>query len=223
VIGVAVWDDLKLELVRLRDRQPGPLLQFPTPEVDAGREPPFTIGLQPWATAAAEELHREFGANVILTVGLLSYPPGAPRPHPPATDSVPDLLDPTQIAAELDGRAVVRSGQTLRHGLLLHNATDRELQVRTNGSLTAAIVDPRTGDVVGGFAGAQALPLVIFRIAPAQTGRVPLLIGTASCTHRLGYAVPPGDWAVRAILELGPVQDESGRRRTPALPLTVVA
>lgn len=221
MIGVAVWDDLKLELVRLRDLQPGPLLQYPMPEVDAGREPPFTISLQPWATSAAEELHRQFGDNVTLTVGVLSYPPGAPRPR--AANPVADLLNPTEITAELDGPAVVQSGQTLHHGLLLHNATDRELQVRTNGSLTAVIVDPHTGDVVGGFAGAQTLPLVIFRIAPGQTARVPLLIGTASCTHRLGYAVPPGDWAFRVTLSLGPVQNDSGRRRTPALPLTVIS
>jgi hypothetical protein len=44
--------------------------------------------------------------------------------------------------------------------------------------------------VDGGFSGFQTLPLVVFRVAPGQTGRVPLLIGTASFTPRLGYAVP---------------------------------
>jgi hypothetical protein len=109
VIGVAVWDALKLQLVRLRDMQPGPLLEYPMPEVGAGREPPFTIGLQPWATAAAEELHRQFGDNVTLTVGVLSYPPGTPQPRPRAADPLPDLLDPTEIAAELPG-----SGQLMQ-------------------------------------------------------------------------------------------------------------
>ena len=80
----------------------------------------------------------------------------------------PDLLDPQEIAAELDGPAVVSSGHTLRHGLLLRNLADRELQIATNGQVTAVIVDPRTGEVVGGFSGTQRLPLIIFRVAPGE-------------------------------------------------------
>jgi hypothetical protein len=37
------------------------------------------------------------------------------------------------------------------------------------------VVDPRTGEKVGGFAGAQTLPLIIFRIGPDQSERIPLL------------------------------------------------
>ena len=222
-MSVAVWDDLKEVLARLRDQRPDALLQFPVLEADEGREPPFTIWLQPWAVTAAEDLHQQFGNSVDLKVGALPYPPGARPPHPPATGVVPDLLDPTRIAAELDGPAVVRSGQTLRHGLLLHNFTDHQLQIPTNGNLTAVIADRQTGEVVGGFCGAQSLPLVIFRIEPSKTQRVPLLIGTASFTPRLGYTVPPGDWAVQATLTLGPGQNNSERRRTRALPLTVTA
>jgi hypothetical protein len=219
---MAVWDELKVVLARLRDQQPCPLTQFPMPEVDEGRQPPFTIGLAPWATATAEELHRQFGDDVKMTVGALPYPPGRQPPRPAAAPPV-DLLDPHEIAAELDGPAVVRSGHTLRHGLLLRNLTSRELQIATNGQVTAAVVDPATGEVVGGYAGFQTLPLIIFRVAPRQTGQVPLLIGTASCTPRLGYAIPPGDWGIQATLTLGPHPRDSPRRRTPVLPLTIAA
>jgi len=95
--------------------------------------------------------------------------------------------------AELAGPAVVSSGHTLWHGLLLRNLTGRELQIATNGQVTAIVVDPHTGEVVGGFAGFQNRPLIIFRVAPGQTEQIPLLIGTASSTPRLGYAIPPGD------------------------------
>jgi hypothetical protein len=118
---------------------------------------------------------------------------------------------------------VVGSGHTLRHGLLLRNLTGRELQIATNGQVTATVVDPHTGEDVGGFAGFQNLPLVIFRVAPGQTGRVPLLIGTASFTPRLGYVIPPGDWGIQATLTLGPHPRDSPRRRTPVLPLTITA
>jgi len=118
---------------------------------------------------------------------------------------------------------VVSSGHTLRHGLLVRNLTARELQIATNGQVTAAVVDPHTGEVVGGFAGFQPCPLIIFRVAPGQTERVPLLIGTASCTPRLGYTIPPGDWGIQATLTLGPHPRDSPRGRTPILPLTITA
>ena len=220
---MAVWDELKVVLGRLRDEQPDALMQYPTPEADEGEQPPFTIRLAPWAAATAEELHQQFGDDIELTVGALPYPPGRQPPRPPAPGPLPDVLDPDEIAAELDGPAVVGSGHTLRHGLLLRNLTGRELQIATNGQVTARVVDPHTGEIVGGFAGFQALPLVIFRVAPGQTGRVPLLIGTASSTPRLGYVIPPGDWGVQATLALGPHPRDSPRRRTPVLPLTITA
>jgi hypothetical protein len=133
---VAVWDELKLVLIRLRDQQPGTLMSYPTPDVDEGRHPPFRIGLAAWAAATAEELHQLFGGNVDLTVGALPFPPGREPKRPPA-DHLPDLLDPQQMTAKLDGPAVVSSGQTLVHGLLLRNLTGSEFQIVTNGKLTA--------------------------------------------------------------------------------------
>src|ERR1035441_377607 len=213
---MAVWDELKVFLARLRDQQPGTLMQYPMPEVDDGRQPP-------WAAATADELHQQFGNDIELTVGALPYSPGRQPPSPHAAGPSADLLDPCEIVAELAGPAVVSSGHTLRHGLLLRNLTGRELQIATNGQVTAVVVDPRTGEVVGGFAGSQSLPLIIFRVPPGQTGQVPLLIGTASRTPRLGYTIPPGDWGIQATLTLGPHPRDSPRRRTPILPLTITA
>jgi hypothetical protein len=77
--------------------------------------------------------------------------------------------------------------------------------------------------VVGGFSGAQGLPPVVFRITPGQTDPIPLLTGTASFTPRLGYAVPPGEWGIRATLTVGPDPARSTRRRTPVMPLTITS
>ena len=220
---MAVWDELRITLARLRDQQPGTLMQYPMPEADEGSQPPFTIGLAPWATATAEELHQQFGDDIELTVGALPYPPGRQPPRPPAAGPPADLLDPDEITAELDGPAVVSPGHTLRHGLLLHNLTGRDLQIATNGQVTAVVIDPHTGEEVGGFAGPQTLPLIIFRVAPGRTERVPLLIGTASFTPRLGYVIPPGNWAMQATLTLGPHPRDSPRKRTPILPLIITA
>jgi len=213
-----VWDELKVVLVRLSE-QPGALTSFPMPEVDEGRVPPFRIDLAPWAVTTAEELHRQFGDDVELRVGALPYPPG-PEPHPrPVTTPLPDLLDSREITVELDGPAVARSGHTLRHSLLVRNLSGRELQI---GPVTAAVVDPQTGEVVGGFSGWHTAALVIVRVAAGATEPIPLLIGTASSTPRLGYVVPAGEWGIQVTLSLGPDRD-SPRRRTPILPLTITA
>jgi hypothetical protein len=220
---VAVWDELKPVLARLRDQQPGALMLSPMPDVDQDRQPPFMIQLAPWAVAAAEDLHRQFGDDVDLTAGALPYPPGRRPPRPPAASPPADMLNLHEVAAGLDGAAMVRSGHTLRHGLLLRNLTSRDLQIATNGHLTADVVDPRTGKVVGGFAGAQQLPLIIFRVPAGQSRQIPLLTGTASFAPRLGYAVPAGHWGIQATLTLEPVPRGSSRRRTPVLPLTITA
>jgi len=223
---MAAWDELKVVLVRLREEQPGVLREYPTLELDPGRVPPvppFGIGLAPWAVTTAAELHRQFGDDVELTVGALPYPPGAqPRPRP-TTTPLPGLLDSREITVELDGPAVVRSGHTLRHSLLVRNLSGRELQIATNGQVTAAVVDPQSGEVVGGFSGWEAAPLIIFPVSASTTERIPLLIETASFTPRLGYVVPAGEWGIQATLTLGPHPRDSPRRRTPILPLTITA
>jgi len=220
---VAVWDELKVVLIRLRDQEPGTLLGYPMPEVDEGRHPPFQLTLAAWATGTAGELHQRFGDSVDLTVGALPYPPSRQPPRTPAAGQPVELLDPGEIVAELDGPAVVKSGATLRHGLLVRNRTRQELRVETNGHLTATIVDPETGDAVGGYSGGQRMPLIVFPVAPGQTGRIPLLIGTDSFTPRLGYAVPAGEWGVQATLTLRSGPGDSARKRTPILPFTITA
>jgi hypothetical protein len=224
---MAAWEELRLALVRLLEEQPGALRRYPDPSRSEGGQPPYAIMLAPWAEAVAGDLSRQFGDQVDLTVGTLPYPPGRP-PRRPAPHRSPirepaGLLDPREVEAELDGPAVVRSGHTLRHGLLLRNRTSSELQIATNGQVTARIVDPQTGEEVGGFSGVQRLPLITFRIAPGGTERIPLLIGTASFTASLGYTVPPGSWGIQATLDLASGPEERISRWTPVLPLTITA
>jgi len=219
---MAVWDDLKRVIARLSEEQPDALLGYPDPNSDEGRQPPFEIYFAPWAASTAADLVDQFGDDVDLTVGALPFPPSRPHKPRPEAPQRAEPLDPGQATVELDGPAVVRSGHTLRHGILLSNHSTDDLQVATNGQLTAVVVDPETEQVLGGFAGPQLLPLIVFSIAPGATERIPLLIGTSSFELDLGYTVPAGRWGIEAILTLS-LNRDSPRRRTPILPLTITA
>jgi hypothetical protein len=212
---MAVWDTLKIEVQRALDEHPHELVGYPDPRSDRGRDPPLSIEFAPWATELAGSFHDRFGADVRLQVGALSYPDGMPlRVHLPALE--PEV-DPSDVEVAVDPPLVVRSGRSLRSELLVRNRTDGELRIKTNGIVTAYVVDPATGSIVGGYSGFQTLPLVTFRVAPGAFEPIPLLVGTATFVPGLGYAVPPGSWNVRVPLKLG-----DGRHiTTPSLPITV--
>ena len=57
--------------------------------------------------------------------------------------------------------------------MTVHNLTAGELQIATNGGVNASVVDPQTGDGVGGFSGAQITPLKVFRASPGESMRLP--------------------------------------------------
>lgn len=216
---MTTWDDLKIVLTRLASEDPAPLTAWPNPAADDGRQPPFEMELEPWATGAARELHSRFGSDVRLTVGALRYPERVLTGLPPAARPPAPDLDPAQISVTLDGPLSVRSGGLAHHGLLVSNLGAQDVVIGTTGELIADVVDPASGQVVGGYAGVVRLMLRAFTAVPGATERVPLLVATASFVPDLGYSVPPGQWGIRATLD--PAAGHAVR--TPVLAMTVVA
>ena len=88
----------------------------------------------------------------------------------------------------------------------------------TNGQITGRVVDPGTEEAVGLFAGAQTMPLVRFVAHVGESVEIPLLGGTASPRRSLGYATPPGRWALEVVLSI----EEMGAFRAPLMTITVV-
>lgn len=219
---VSSWDELREILEQLRTADPRPLRGYPDPRSE-NREPPFGIELAPWASDIARQLHARFGDDVLLTVGFLRYPSARRldpmgKILPPPSAAGERLLEDSEAEVVAVQPLVVRSGHDLRSELLVTNRGSAPLVIATSGTVFGRVVEPATGEVVGCPAGARHVPLVRFTSSPDETVTIPLVVGTASFRGSLGYAVPPGDWAVEVVLDLG----EAGRRRA-LLPLHVTA
>ena len=170
----------------------------------------------------AATLHERFGDAVELRVGVFPYPPildaddREKRPAAVARPALP-LLPSEEFEVSLESEIVIASGATTRGALRIHNRGGAEAVIETNGGVTARVVDPQTNEGIGGFVGAQAMPLIKYRIAPNSTVSIPLLVGTASTVRSLGYAIPPGSWAIEV-----PIQIEGrGTFRTSLLPILI--
>ncbi len=227
-----VWKDLRTALADLADRDPSPLRAWPGfSEKVAATPRPYSIWLAAWAADVAEQLHQRYGADVELKLGALCYPDRRYPQHMAVQEAerrkstpVP-RIDETEISVALDGPVSVRSGYTTTCRSLVGNLTADELTFVMGPLLVADVVDPGTGDIVGGYSGLMDLMRGGFAVPSGGTTPVPLLVATDSFDPDLGYAVPPGEWAIQVTLsritERDPVLGRPSR--TPILPLTVTA
>lgn len=166
----------------------------------------------------AQMLQARYGDAVDLCVGWLHFPDCALVRSVPVSRPSPNRL-PTELHVSVDQGLAVKSGGNLRSKMRLHNQGPDEVIVDTNGGVTARIVDADSKEIVGGYSGAQTLPLIRFHVPATESVEIPLLIGTASIEPRLGYAVPPGRWGFEVFLVL----EGRGNFRTPILPITILA
>ena len=182
-----------------------------------------TVRLRADQETLARQLLDRYGDAVELTVGLLHFPDpmqpdGAQRLRCPTDVERPPLIPEGEIKVALVGSLEVRSGQNFHGQLVVHNGGVDDIVVMTNGQITGRVVDPGTEEVVGLFSGAQTMPLVRFVARVGESVEIPLLGGTASPLGSLGYATPPGRWALEVVLSL----EDMGAFRAPLMTITVV-
>lgn len=217
------WESLRVVLRELAADERRPLRKYPSPEAKLV-SPPFGITLAPWATRVGEMLLTRFGDQVELTIGVLRYPSGCWRgpdgaPVAPPAPYVAPIVDPDELEVVTSQHLEVRSGYDFRSELQLTNRLDRPVTLEAGKAIYGHVLDPTSGEVVGGSVGFRRGPLQGHKVAPAHTISLPFVVGTASFKQSLGFSVPPGEWAVEALLTLVGL----GRRRTPSIPLTIVA
>jgi hypothetical protein len=171
----------------------------------------LAVGL--WADQAdvAASLHRRYGQAVVLTVGYLPYPEievgnAAGGLSHQEIRELPALPE-EEVSLSLEEDIVIRSGSHVSSTLSIRNESSFELVA---GKLIPPIVDPTSGRVVGGYEGAITMELRRYEVPAGALQELPILIGTASSRPELGWAVPPGDWAIRIPFQLG----DEGFQRT---------
>jgi hypothetical protein len=180
------------------------------------------IQLQPDQERLAATLLDKFGDAVDLKVGAFPYPmPPESNSEvvrrPNISNSQISLITEDNVDVALLEPLEIISGRTGRGVLVFINRGRNEVVLNTNGWLTARVVDPLTGEVVGGFVGMQAMPLIRFSMPPGETVTVPVSVGTASFKRSLGYLVPPGEWMIDVTVKVNDVGD----RRIPLQSITI--
>jgi hypothetical protein len=174
------------------------------------------VGVRIWAdqVGVAATLHQRYGDAVSIVVGYLPYPDiesgdadllaARNRSHETAT-----LSD--EVSLSLEKGIEIRSGSHLRSQLTIRNESSIELLA---GKLVPTVVDPSNGRTVGGYEGAITMEMRRYEVPAGTMKGVPIIIGTASTRPELGWAVPPGLWAIRVLLQLG---DRGFQRLVPIL------
>lgn len=207
-------EEIRDDVAGIARRHPGVVMGW---GVGAGR---VALQLAADQEELAQRLHQRFGEALSLRVGVFEYPPSSPGDDletPIVARPALPVLSRDEFAVELDGEITVASGKTVSTTVRVTNRGHDDVVIDTNGRLTASVIDPATGEIVGGFVGWQTAPLVRFRVSAGETVSIPLLVGTASTASRLGYAVAPGRWEI----EVPVVIEGRGTFRTPPLPLVI--
>lgn len=164
----------------------------------------------------ARGLHERFGGEVILTVGALTFPGRVGEVGVTREPSSAPLLDPADVEVSAPEPLVVRTGEDVRTELQVTNHRRSPISISAGPSVLGRVLDPATGEVVGGPSGAVHAVLRVWTVEAGATLAVPFVVGTASYVRPLGYAVPPGAWLVEVVLQL-----EEGERRILPLPLRI--
>lgn len=169
------------------------------------------VRLTPNAAPIAEELKREFGDRVSITVGFKPFPLGDTHPAPLS-------LEPSEagegqlglrVTCELTNTRIPR-GDSITGQLVILNCGSAKAEFSAAASV-GCLCMPGTLDVVGGYSGAIAGVERAIELAAGGVTSLNFIVGTASCEANDQYVVGPGTYEVVVPLSM----ENAGSGRDP--------
>jgi hypothetical protein len=178
--------------------------------------------------AVAGQLVAQYGDQVDVTVGLLSYPersrPDGLTTCPPAAGSL-RVDSPLRASLVLES-GVISSGADFRATVTVVNSGLGKFDFESGSPSTALVYRRGGSEAVGAFSGVIGGVGLGKTLKPLDTIDIDVVGGTASCDPALGYALPPGSYEVRAVVDVLTMHDNGPTETEYILsdpaPLTIV-
>jgi hypothetical protein len=159
--------------------------------------------------AVAAEILEAYRGLVTIQVGMLPYPD--PFAGGPVCRPLPGpILEGSVFAVTIRfAAATVRSGADFQATATVTNTGPVGTTLETGQPLTALVFGSGTDRLVGGFTGILAGTGFGGDLAPGEGLEIDVLGSTASCEPGLGYAIPPGQYDVRVLLDQYAMHDNA--------------
>ena len=176
------------------------------------------VGLGAGGAALAAELLAAYGPAVHITVGLFEYPDRKPSTvGDGACKPAWTIIERSDVRAWLDVPAPrIVSGDTFRATVRIEATGPQAVTVETGEPLLVYLFKPGSTAPIGVYDGGIAGVGRTFELTPGHPGTVNAGGGTASCDASLGYALPPGSYEARALVEDGHPDDSHSFWSEPA-------
>jgi hypothetical protein len=161
------------------------------------------LALRPDGKATADALTATYGPDIlhIVSIGFLGYPDINVVARPCLT-MLASKIDISGLRAILTlDSPTVRSGQDFHGSVVIRNDGSQPAELNSGAPATAVVYRAGTNELVGGYAAGGGEVGFGGTIAPGASLTDEMVSGTASCVPALGYALPPGHYDVRAVVE----------------------
>jgi hypothetical protein len=159
----------------------------------------------------ARQIVEEYGDAVHVTVGLLSYPD---RTRADGLTTCGPANGTLRLDAPLRGTLVreslsVMSGADFKGTVRVVNVGVADFAFESGSPATALVYAPGATEAIGTYAGGIDGVGLSQVLGPRDAIDIDLRGGTASCDPALGYALPPGQYDVRAVIDVYTMHDNA--------------
>ena len=215
------------DLLRIQQEIVDIAMPFLVSTGSGGADGVIDVALRADGESMADELVARYGNLAEIRVGLLSFP-DKQLPEGGGCDlPVDQILDDSPLRATLQLEPdPVHPGADFQGSVRVTNVGLTTFDFQTGASMPAFVFRPGEPDVIGRYVGGFDALGAGAVLDPLDFLDLRVVGGTASCDPALGYALPPGEYEARALVDQYTMHDhaptEVGYIVSDAVPFTIV-